>query len=118
MGRSNENSNEREWNAPGSKELASAYLEAKGVRLENVKWQDLALCRGLTTNWFFDDYEQSSEHARAIDDICDLCPVKTLCYEQGIDNKEWGVHGGVYLNGRGGEDKKFSRHKIEKEQDD
>jgi len=38
------------------------------------------------------------------------CPVRKTCFANGISGKEWGVWGGVYLEG-GEISREFNRHK-------
>jgi hypothetical protein len=74
------------------------------------KWKDEAKCLGMDTNLFFDKYEEDHFIARAIDKLCQACPVNKTCFSVGVSNKEWGVHGGVYLK-EGSIDKEFNSHK-------
>jgi hypothetical protein len=39
-----------------------------------------------------------------------MCPVSKMCFAVGVSQKEWGIWGGVYLEG-GQISKEFSRHK-------
>lgn len=68
-----------------------------GIDLEELAWQDLALCDGMDTNMFYDDYESSEQVAKVVDDACLSCPVLSQCLQRGIDNNEWGCWGGIYL---------------------
>lgn len=68
-----------------------------GVDLEETVWQDWALCQGYPINEHYDDYEADENVARLTDERCLSCPVMVQCLEQGIDNNEWGVWGGIYL---------------------
>ena len=74
------------------------------------KWKDEAKCLGMDTNLFFEKYEEDHSIARAIDKLCQACPVNKTCFSVGVSNKEWGVHGGVYLK-EGSIDKEFNSHK-------
>jgi len=78
---------------------------------DNVSWQDLALCQGMDTNLFFEKYETDIETAKAVDEACLSCPVRKICYDNGVSNNEDGVWGGVYLSG-GSVDKKRNPHKT------
>lgn len=78
------------------------------------KWKDDAKCLGMDTNLFFDKYEEDHSIARAVDKLCQLCPVNRTCFAVGVSNKEWGVHGGVYLK-EGGIDKEFNSHKSKED---
>lgn len=68
-----------------------------GIDLDELEWQDLALCDGMETNLFFDEYESSEQVAQIVDEACLSCPVMVQCLMSGVDNSEWGVWGGVYL---------------------
>jgi len=74
------------------------------------KWKEQAECLGLDTNLFFDKYEETSELASAVDNICKGCPINRQCFAVGVSNKEWGVWGGVYLK-EGKIDREFNKHK-------
>jgi hypothetical protein len=49
--------------------------------------------------------------AKNIDEACLSCPVAKMCYESGIENNEYGVWGGVYLNA-GSIDNSKNTHKT------
>lgn len=68
-----------------------------GIDFETLEWQDLALCEGMDTNLFYDDYESDEQVARVVDEVCLSCPVMAQCLARGVENGEWGVWGGVYL---------------------
>lgn len=75
----------------------SSVFDALGIDVDEIEWQDLALCRGsMETNWFYDEYDNESV-SHMVDEACLSCPVMKQCLQQGIDNKEWGVWGGIYL---------------------
>lgn len=78
---------------------------------ENINWWHLAACNGLDTNLFFDKYELDQNIAKSIDQCCLTCPVMKMCYQAGIENNEYGVWGGVYLNS-GSTDKMRNAHKT------
>jgi hypothetical protein len=78
------------------------------------KWKDNAKCLGMDNNLFFDSYEEDDKLAASIDKLCQSCPVNKMCFAVGVSNKEWGVHGGVYLKD-GTIDKEFNKHKSKKE---
>lgn len=70
---------------------------ALGIDLEDLEWQQLALCRGaIDTNWFYEEYDNENV-SHIVDESCLSCPVMKQCLQQGIDNSEWGVWGGIYL---------------------
>lgn len=88
------------------------FLKSLGIDPETLKWQDLASCKKMSTNLFFDDYESSRVVAEQIDSMCSSCPVTKECYEFGKDKKETGVFGGFYLiNGQ--VDRKRNEHKTQ-----
>ena len=76
----------------------SNILNDLGVDQEDFEWWHLGLCRGMDTNLFYDKYESDSNIAKSIDEACLSCPVIKMCYDAGVDNEEYGVWGGVYLN--------------------
>lgn len=84
--------------------------ELLGLDLDELEWQDLALCAGGDTNQHYDDYESDDNVARVTDEKCLSCPVLAQCLQRGIDNNEWGVWGGVYLTS-GKVDKNRNSHK-------
>lgn len=68
---------------------------------EDLSWYHLSVCDGMEVNWFYDDYEADPVFATTIDSICLSCPVRDMCLKEGIENKEYGVWGGVFLvNGK------------------
>lgn len=88
----------------------SDVLSVLGIDVEELEWQDLALCSGMDTNFFYDDYESDVNVARVVDEGCLSCPVMAQCLERGVENGEWGVWGGIYLvSGR--PDKNRNSHK-------
>jgi hypothetical protein len=74
------------------------------------KWKDDALCIDYDTNIFFDKYEEDEALRPAIDSLCARCPAMKDCFSVGISQKEWGVWGGVYLEG-GEISKEFNNHR-------
>jgi hypothetical protein len=77
-------------------------------------WQDLAACRGLDFNLFFDEYEEDPVHAKTIDSMCLHCPVIKSCHQEAIDNNETGVWGGIYFS-NGTIDKSRNLHKTDED---
>jgi hypothetical protein len=65
----------------------------------------------MNTNLFFDQYESDINMAKAIDQCCLSCPVRSICYESGLKNSEYGVWGGVFLSS-GLVDKMKNAHKT------
>jgi hypothetical protein len=74
------------------------------------KWKDLASCFEYDTNLFFDKYEEEQDLRLAIDKLCLECPVQKQCFAVGVSQKEWGIWGGIYLEG-GNISKEFNNHK-------
>jgi signal transduction histidine kinase len=74
------------------------------------EWKDKALCLDYDTNLFFEKYEDDELLRPAIDKLCSGCPVSKMCFAVGVSQKEWGIWGGVYLEG-GQISKEFSKHK-------
>ena len=81
-----------------------------GIDEQDVKWYHLASCKNMSINWFYDDYENDKELAKQIDQVCLSCPVIKQCHAEGIENKEKGVRGGVYMD-LGRPDKQHNSHK-------
>lgn len=73
-------------------------------------WKDKASCLNMDVNNFFDKYEENVEIRPAVDNICQACPVKRICFANGISGKEYGVWGGVYLE-NGDISREFNRHR-------
>jgi hypothetical protein len=74
------------------------------------EWKDNALCLDYDTNIFFEKYEDDELLRPAVDQLCSKCPVSKVCFAVGVSQKEWGIWGGVYLEG-GQISKEFSKHK-------
>lgn len=89
----------------------SSILEQRGISPEEVEWEDLALCRGLPTSFFFETYEQDKISAKYVDDMCLSCPVMKQCAMAAKDNNGFGVWGGIYWNS-GSFDKYRNAHKT------
>jgi len=90
----------------------SSILSNLGVDEEDFDWYDLAICRGMDTNLFYDKYEADPNIAKNIDEACLSCPVIAVCYKAGQENDEYGVWGGVYLTS-GSIDKSKNLHKTQ-----
>ena len=90
----------------------SSILNDLGLDSEDFKWYDLAVCNGMDTNLFFEKYELDINIAKNIDEACLSCPVIKICYENGVENSDHGVWGGVYLNS-GSIDKSKNLHKTQ-----
>lgn len=75
----------------------SSVYDALGIDQDEMTWQDLASCRGVTpTNWFYEEYDNENI-SHIVDEQCLSCPVMKQCLQWGIENSEWGVWGGIYL---------------------
>ena len=92
----------------------SNILKELGIDAEDLKWYHLSACANMPINWFFDDYENDSVVAKNTDQICMTCPVAKQCLAEGLENKEDGVRGGIYLN-LGRVDKKNNLHKSKQD---
>lgn len=88
----------------------SDVLSVIGLDLEDLEWQDLALCAGEDTNLFYDDYESDVQVANLVDQMCLSCPVQAQCLQRGVEQGEWGVWGGIYLTS-GKKDDNRNSHK-------
>jgi len=82
------------------------------VQQDELKWWHFASCQNIDLNFFFDEYENDPVVAQTVDTICINCPVRAFCREEGVENKETGVWGGVYLD-RGKVDPARNQHKTE-----
>ena len=85
--------------------------------MHKLKWKDQASCLDYDTNLFFDKYEEDSLLRPAIDLLCLNCPVSKTCFAVGVSSKEWGIWGGIYLEG-GEISKEFNNHKTAKDWSD
>lgn len=77
-----------------------------------LEWYHLSVCQGMQTNYFYDDYEADPLFAQVMDSICLACPVRAMCLREGVENQEYGLWGGVYLN-NGKTDEARNAHKTE-----
>ena len=73
-------------------------------------WKEKASCKGYEVNIFFDKYEEEEQFRPAVEAVCASCPVMRQCFAVGVSQKEWGVWGGVYLEG-GKVSREFGRHR-------
>lgn len=79
---------------------------------DDFTWKDLGYCvipksyleehgpsafRARANAWF-DTYEDDVVIAMQVDEVCMSCPVISQCFRDGVENKETGVHGGIYLD--------------------
>jgi hypothetical protein len=79
---------------------------------DELEWYHLSICRGMNDkregeephqhkDYFYDEYEADPVMAMVMDSICLSCPVRALCYREGVSNQEFGLWGGVFLtNGK------------------
>lgn len=79
---------------------------------DDLNWYHLSICRNMDTNWFYDDYENDPVFAGIMDDICISCPVRSMCLREAVENNEYGLWGGVYLN-NGKSDPARNAHKTD-----
>jgi hypothetical protein len=82
-----------------------------GIDEQDVQWYHFAACKGMSINWFYDDYESDKELAKQVDQVCLHCPVVKICHAEGIEGKEKGVWGGIYMD-IGRVDKQNNVHKT------
>jgi WhiB family redox-sensing transcriptional regulator len=70
--------------------------EAQGCALSPVKnmvWKQLAACRGVEPEIFYPVTDEEAEEAKA---ICAACPVREMCLDFALGNRERdGVWGGA-----------------------
>ncbi|MDA8288854.1 MAG: WhiB family transcriptional regulator [Actinomycetota bacterium] len=56
-------------------------------------WRQRAACRGIDPDVFYPASDEEAEEAKA---VCDVCPVRQLCLEHALNNREReGVWGGL-----------------------
>lgn len=89
----------------------SEIIDSLGMMPEDVQWYHLAACKGMHVNNFYDNYENDQKLAMQIDEMCMVCPVVKQCYFEGVNKKERGVWGGIYMN-LGRVDKQNNSHKT------
>jgi hypothetical protein len=82
--------------------------------MRHFEWKDRASCKDYDVNLFFDKYEEEVQLRPAIEAVCKQCPVLRECFATGVSQKEWGVWGGVYLEG-GKVSREFGRHRTKAE---
>lgn len=93
------------------------------VEDNGLAWYHLAICQGMNDpkpdgdpnkhkDYFYEEYESDPVVAKVMDDICLSCPVRAACLREGVENKEWGLWGGVFLN-NGKMDPARNEHKTE-----
>ncbi len=77
-------------------------------------WKDEGSCFNTDSDLYFDKYEEDENIRSMVDLKCKLCPVQKVCFANGISGKEWGVWGGIYLEG-GEISREFNRHKTKQD---
>lgn len=82
--------------------------------MDKHNWKQEALCLGQEINDFFDNYEEDVELRQEIDQLCQDCPMRRVCFANGVSGKEWGVWGGIYLE-NGSISREFNRHKSKQD---
>lgn len=82
--------------------------------LKVYKFGKEALCLNMDTNLFFDKYEEDQKVKNYVDSLCIKCPMQRQCLAYAVSNQEWGVWGGVYLEG-GKISKEFNQHKTKED---
>lgn len=90
----------------------SNILNELKVDKEDFNWWHLAICSGMEVSVFYEKYEADQNIAKNIDEMCLNCPVMQMCYQTGVENNEYGVWGGIYLNS-GSIDKARNIHKTQ-----
>lgn len=90
----------------------ATLLELIGIDPDELRWHNLAQCRGMDREIFYDKYEADVNVAKITDEICLSCPVLQECLTAGIENNEHGVWGGIYLTS-GKPDMNKNEHKTE-----
>jgi hypothetical protein len=78
------------------------------------EWKSEASCKHFDTELFFEKYEEDERLRPAVENICSTCPVMRTCFAVGVSQKEWGVWGGVYLEG-GKVSREFAKHRSKKD---
>lgn len=90
----------------------SSVFDVLNLDPDELEWQDFAMCAGQDIRRFYEWYESNERAAKLTDQMCLSCPVRMECLQAGIENNEWGVWGGVYLeNGKASETK--NAHKTD-----
>jgi hypothetical protein len=90
---------------------------------DDLSWYHLAICKGMNDrrnkdeaephlDYFYEGYEDDPVFAATMDSICLSCPVRALCLREGVENGEYGLWGGVYLD-NGKPDQKKNAHKTD-----
>ncbi len=72
-------------------------LEMLGIDPDCVDWWQLAKCRGMDTNIFYDKAEENPIIYDNAKQLCMACPVRRSCLAEGTKYKGFGIWGGEYL---------------------
>lgn len=94
-----------------TQEILSVF-DALGLDADDLEWQDLAICTGQDIKRFHESYESNPRIAKLTDEMCLSCPVQQICLKTGVENKEWGCWGGVFLSA-GTPDEAKNAHKTQ-----
>lgn len=97
----------------------SSLWDQLGLDPDDFSWRDLGTCSRIKIespedDLFFDRYENDTEMAKQVDQMCLHCPAMKQCFFAGSDGQQ-GVWGGVYWNGSGKPDKNKNAHKTEED---
>ena len=79
-----------------------------------MRWQDKASCSDKDTNTYFEIYEENPGVRHTVDNICIGCPVRRICFSEGVQLESWGVWGGMYLED-GKPSVEFNDHKSDED---
>lgn len=66
----------------------------------SINWLASAACKGYPTEWWFPEKgmpKQSYTNMLKAKKLCENCPVKQECYEDGVAFGAMGIWGGVAL---------------------
>lgn len=74
-------------------------IDEFGLDEDNFVWQDLAMCLGTPPQAHFEDSESPGSIVESTKSICDYCPVKAFCLEEGLRTKSEGIWGGKRIKG-------------------
>lgn len=75
-----------------------SIVSSLGIDPDVAEWQQLAKCRSMPPELFFEVSEDNNSVFECVSQCCSLCPVKEQCIFAGISGKESGVWGGVLLD--------------------
>ncbi len=79
--------------------MSNSLLDMLGLEVDTVDWWQLSKCRNMDTDLFYDTAENNPVvYTNITKSLCYMCPVKMSCLKYGVENKEYGIWGGIYLN--------------------